>query len=92
VFKRIDSFVKGKPFKITVDGELFSAFPGETLATILLTSGKIATRKTLKDQNLRGYYCGMGVCSECVLMIEDGFEVRACQTLAKPNLKVKTLL
>ena len=91
MFKRIDNFDRGKPFKINVDGELFQAFPGETLATVLLTYGKISTRKTLKDKNLRGYYCGMGVCSECVLMIDEGFEVRACQTLAQPNLKVNTL-
>ena len=91
MFKRIDNFESGKPFNITVDGELFQAFPGETLATVLLTYGKISTRKTLKDKNLRGYYCGMGVCSECVLTIDEGFEVRACQTLAQPNLKVNTL-
>ena len=91
MFKRIDIFERGKPFKITVDGELLQAFPGETLATVLLTYGKISTRKTLKDKNLRGYYCGMGVCSECVFKIVEGFEVRACQTLAQPNLKVNTL-
>ena len=49
MFKRIDNFERGKPFKITVDGELLQAFPGETLATVLLTYGKISTRKTLKD-------------------------------------------
>ena len=73
MFKRIDNFEREKPFKITVDGELFQAFPGETLATVLLTYGKISTRKTQKYKNLRGYYCGMGVCSECVLNIEEGF-------------------
>ena len=91
MFKRIDNFERGKPFKITVDGELLQAFPGETLATVLLTYGKISTRKTLKDKNLRGYYCGKVVCSECVLTIEEGFEVRACQTLAQPNLTFNTL-
>jgi sarcosine oxidase subunit alpha len=88
MFKRLENIERGTSFEIQVDGESIAAFQGETLASVLLAAGKLAMRKTLKSQSPRGYYCGMGICNECLIELEDGTKIRACQTLAEPGMKI----
>ena len=88
--KRIKDIKRGTPFTIQVDDELLVAYQGETLATVILSSGRKTMRRTLKNNEPRGFYCGMGICNECLVKLEDGSRVRACQTLAKPSMKIRT--
>ena len=90
MMKRLEKVKRKDAFTIEVDGAPVTAYPGETLATVLMVSGKTATRKTHLFQAPRNYYCGMGVCNECLVETEDMNEVRACQTLAEPSMKIKT--
>jgi len=90
MFKRLENVERGALFTIQVDGESITAYRGETLATVLLAMGKIAMGRTFQRRALRGYYCGMGICHECLVELEDGTKVRACQTLAEPWMKIRT--
>jgi succinate dehydrogenase/fumarate reductase-like Fe-S protein len=77
-------------FTFYVDHIPVEAFPGETIATALLAAGRRGLRRTAKRDEPRGLYCVMGVCWECVVLV-DGQSVRACVTLAAPGLPVDTL-
>jgi ferredoxin len=88
--KRLQNVSKESPFVVQVDDDLVQAFPGETLATVILASGKKMMRLSDKRQHPRSYYCGMGLCNECLVILEDGSRVRACQTPAVPSMKIKT--
>ena len=88
--RRLNNIERKKAFTIQVDDEFIIAFPGETLATALLAAGKKIMRRTLKDKKARSYYCGMGICNECLVKLEDGTRIRACQTLAYPSMKIRT--
>lgn len=90
MFKRVDKVERGRSFDIFVDGDPVTAYPGETVATVLLTAGKDVIRETLLSRSPRGYYCGMGMCCECMVELEEGGRVKACQTLVKNGMKVKT--
>jgi aerobic-type carbon monoxide dehydrogenase small subunit (CoxS/CutS family) len=90
MFKRLENIERGEPFTIQVDGESVMAYHGETLAAVILAAGKLTMRKTFKGRKGRGYYCGMGICHECLVELEDGTKVRSCQTLAKPSMEIKT--
>jgi aerobic-type carbon monoxide dehydrogenase small subunit (CoxS/CutS family) len=90
MFRRLAEIEREAPFTIQVDGETVTAYAGETIATVLLTIGKFAIRKTHQKKTIRGYYCGMGICHECLVQLEDGTKVRACQTLAEPWMKINT--
>ncbi len=90
MMKRIKKIDRGKPFSIQVDDKFIIAYMGETLATVLLSSDIKVMRRTLKNKSPRGYYCGMGICNECLVKLEDGTRVRACQTLATPSTIIKT--
>lgn len=90
MFKRLENIERGGPFTIRVDGESVKAYHGEILAAVLLAAGKMVMRKTFKAQKGRGYYCGMGICHECLVEMEDGTKIRSCQTLAEPQMEIKT--
>ena len=90
MFKRLENIERGDPFTIQVDGESVNAYHGETLAAVLLSAGKMVMRKTFKTQKATGYYCGMGICHECLVEMEDGTKIRSCQTLAEPHMEIKT--
>jgi sarcosine oxidase subunit alpha len=88
--KRLQNVSKKDPFALQVDDDSVLAFPGETLATAILASGKKVMRLSDKMHRPRSYYCGMGLCNECLVILEDGSRVRACQTPAVPSMKIKT--
>lgn len=76
---------RGKEFTIYINGVAALAYPGETLATVMLASGlRVFRHTTLKGQP-RGLYCGMGICYECLVTHNGKPNVRACQTLAQPG-------
>ena len=84
-----DGVTRGKFFEIEVDGEKIPAYQGETIAAALLAAGKRVCRNTRKGQP-RGIYCGMGVCFECRMIVDNQPNTRVCQTLATPDCKVQT--
>jgi aerobic-type carbon monoxide dehydrogenase small subunit (CoxS/CutS family) len=87
---RIKSGVaREQPFQIEVDGKPVIAYPGETLATVLLAAGWRAFRHTLLSGEARSLFCGMGVCFDCLVTLNGRQNVRACSTLARPGDRVE---
>jgi NADPH-dependent 2,4-dienoyl-CoA reductase/sulfur reductase-like enzyme len=76
----------GPGFRIRFAGKEVTAFPGESIAAALAAAGVLATRSTASGEP-RGAFCGMGVCGECLVMV-DGTPQRACMTAASPGLEV----
>lgn len=81
---------RGQPFEIEVDGEKIIAYEGETVGTVLLASGRKTLRYTKKFEQLRGLYCGIGLCQECRMVINGVPNTQACPTLAAPGIQVET--
>ena len=79
---------RGQPFEIEVDGEKVKAYEGETVATVLMASGKRITNYTRDSMKPRGMCCGIGLCYSCLMVIDGVPNTRACQTLAKPGTRV----
>ncbi len=68
---------RGAAFEICIDGESVLAYPGETLATVLFSTGR------------HRLFCGMGICFECRVTLNGRPNVRACATLAQPGDRVE---
>jgi aerobic-type carbon monoxide dehydrogenase small subunit (CoxS/CutS family) len=81
---------RGSPFEIEVDGEKFIAYQGETVAAVLVAAGRRTLRWTAKRRQPRGMYCGIGLCHECLMVINGVPNTKACQTLATPGCRVET--
>jgi hydrogen cyanide synthase HcnA len=90
MIRRLRKVNRTTSFKISVDGDSIPAFYGESIATAILSTGKRILSKSTRSQKPHSLYCGMGICNECLVTLEDGSRVRACQTLAVPMMKIKT--
>lgn len=64
------------------------AYPGETIAAALLATGLRTLRRTAKAGAPRGIFCGMGVCFDCVVVVDGRPHLRACLTEARPGMRV----
>jgi D-hydroxyproline dehydrogenase subunit gamma len=74
-----------QPFTISVNGVETLAYPGETLATVLLAAGWKIFRHTSLSGQPRGMFCGMGLCHDCLVTVNGQPNVRACHTPAQPG-------
>jgi predicted molibdopterin-dependent oxidoreductase YjgC len=72
---------------ITVDGTAISVPAGMSLAAALAAVGRRVLRRSPRAGLPRGAFCFMGVCQECVVLV-DGRADRACMTEVRPGLSV----
>jgi aerobic-type carbon monoxide dehydrogenase small subunit (CoxS/CutS family) len=86
---RLDGIRREQAFQVVVDGQMVEAYAGETVAAVLLAAGK-RTFSYAPDGSPRGYACGVGRCFCCQVTIDGEAGVRACQTPARPEMKIRT--
>jgi aerobic-type carbon monoxide dehydrogenase small subunit (CoxS/CutS family) len=80
---------RGEPFTIHVNGSPVTAYPGETIAAVLLAQGWRIFRHAPLSGEPRGPFCGMGLCFDCLVTVNGQPNVRACLTLAQPGDQVE---
>ena len=78
------------PVTISVDGVSASGAVGQSLAGVILASGKLGFRRTSTRGRLRGLFCGIGVCFDCLVEVNGQRDVRACQRRAADGDVVTT--
>jgi predicted molibdopterin-dependent oxidoreductase YjgC len=78
---------RGAPLSLTLDGRAVTAYEGETVAAVLFVEGLLATRTTSGGAP-RGVYCGMGVCFDCLVVVDGRPNTRACMTLVEPGMRI----
>jgi hypothetical protein len=66
---------------VIVDGEERSGLRGQTLAGLMMSDGRLAWRSTPAGE-ARGVFCGIGVCFDCLVVVNGQRDVRACQRRA----------
>ena len=67
-----------------------SGFIGQSVGAALLAQGDRILRKTRFNENGRGVFCGIGVCFDCLVVIDGISNQRACITEIKAGMKVQT--
>jgi D-hydroxyproline dehydrogenase subunit gamma len=79
---------RGPAVTLTLDGRTVTAYQGESVAALLLAEGYPATRTT-QGGAPRGVYCGMGVCFDCLVIVDGIPNTRACTTWVREGLNVR---
>ncbi len=64
--------------KVRVEGVEVTAVPGQTVAGLLLGAGRVSWRTTRGAGRPRGIFCGIGVCYDCLVVVNGVPDVRAC--------------
>jgi len=85
----IDGIDRAELVRFSFDGRTIEGFAGESIAAALLRAGIAATRHTTHYEDPRGYYCGMGVCWECVVDVAGVGIARGCMQPVAEGLEVK---
>ena len=78
---------RGAPVSLTLDGRQVTAYEGESVAALLLAEGHVAMRTTPGGAP-RGIFCGMGVCFDCLVVLDGVPNTRACVTWVREGMVV----
>lgn len=76
--------------EIEVDGRKLRAIPGEMISSALTAAGVKVFRRTVKKGEPRWYFCGIGQCTDCMMVVDGVPGVRTCITPVKEGMKIKT--
>ncbi|HEU4806858.1 MAG TPA: (2Fe-2S)-binding protein [Homoserinimonas sp.] len=78
------------PVTITVDGDQLSGVAGQSIAGVILANERLSFRRTSVHDKPRGVFCGIGVCFDCLVVVDGIEDVRACQRRARDGDVVTT--
>jgi len=76
-----------KHFKFEGDEIPFNE--GESIASALLRAGIWQFRESRKSQQPRSLFCGIGHCYDCMVVINENINQRACLLEAREGLSIK---
>ena len=79
---------RGPAVTIVVDGRHMTAYAGETVAAALLAEGIAATRRTPGGAP-RGVFCGMGMCFDCLAVVDGAPNTRTCTVWVRHGMDVR---
>lgn len=77
--------------EIFVDGRAVQARAGESVAIALLNAGVVPFRRTPVSGQARAPLCLMGVCFECLVVVDGTHNVQSCMVEVRQGMKVELL-
>ncbi len=75
---------------IHVDGKALRAREGDTVSSALLANGIRIHRYTRRENAPRGIFCGIGQCTDCMMVIDGQPNVRSCITPVADGMQIET--
>ncbi len=78
-----------KPLALQINGQEVLVPSGVTVAVALALAGLDASRRSVTGQP-RGPLCGMGICFECRVSIDQVPDRLGCQTLCRSGMTIQT--
>ena len=75
---------------ITVDGRPIKAKKGEMILAALHAEDIIVNRYTAKKHEPRGIFCGIGQCTDCMMVVNGIPNIRTCITPVEEGMTVET--
>lgn len=89
MFRRLAG-VKAPTVNLIIDGRPVLARVGDTVAAALLAAGVDHCRTTPASGAPRAPYCMMGVCFDCLVVIDDVGNRQACLVAVAQGMRVTT--
>lgn len=74
---------------IYVNGREVRAYLGEPVAAVLLRTPPFAARTTPVRGEARAPYCMMGICFDCLAVVDGEPSVQTCRTPVRAGMRVE---
>jgi predicted molibdopterin-dependent oxidoreductase YjgC len=75
---------------ITVDGARLMAKATDSVAAAMFAAGIESCRSTVVEGRARGPYCMMGVCFDCLVIVDGIGSRQGCMTRVRDGMVVET--
>jgi predicted molibdopterin-dependent oxidoreductase YjgC len=75
---------------ITVDGREISANATDSVAAAMFAAGITTCRTTVVAARARGPYCMMGVCFDCLVIVDGVGSRQGCMTRVRDGMVVES--
>ena len=92
MFKRLDDAARAlteQPIQIFVDERPLTCRAGDSVAAALLAAGMDACRETVVSGRARGPYCMMGVCYDCLAIVDGVASTQTCLVTVRDGMCVE---
>ena len=73
---------------VFVEGQAVRVPAGSSAAAAALIAGLVSTRTSPATHQPRAPYCMMGVCFECLLVIDNEPSQQACMVTVRPGMQI----
>lgn len=83
-------FSRGEKVKFIFNGEELEGYKGETIAAALHAAGVKVLGESIFKHRPRGFYCAIGNCSSCNMIVDGEPNVRTCITELRNGMVVET--
>ncbi len=84
------TFEEKKKLSFFFDGKIVFGYEGDTVASALHAMGVKVLSRSIELGRPRGFYCAIGNCSSCYMVVDGKPNVKTCVTMLKENMNVKT--
>jgi predicted molibdopterin-dependent oxidoreductase YjgC len=75
---------------VLIDGKPVEAQQGDSVAAAMLAAGRMVSRKSPVGGAVRGPYCLMGVCFECLVAVDGVPNRQACMVAVHDGMRIET--
>lgn len=84
------SFDRGKKVTFLFNGKKIDAYENETVASALTAAGINVLSRSIKYNRPRGFFCGIGKCSSCLMTVDGIPNVKTCVIPVKNGMVVES--
>ena len=89
MFRRLPD-AEAATIDVTIDGRAARVRAGDTVAAALISAGVLTSRAADVSGAPRAPYCMMGVCFECLVMVDGVGNRQGCLVPVKPGMRIDT--
>ncbi|MFP4078459.1 MAG: (2Fe-2S)-binding protein [Candidatus Izemoplasmataceae bacterium] len=84
------TFDKKKSIAFTFDGKTLYGVEGDTIASALHANGIKKLSESIHMKRPRGFFCAIGNCASCNMVVDGKPNTRTCITPLKEGMVVKS--
>ncbi len=82
-------FPKKQKIFFMFEGQRLFGYEGDTIASALHALGVKTLSYSIKENRPRGFYCAIGNCASCNMIVNGIPNVKTCITFLKENMTVE---